>query len=237
MAEKGHPKNNFETIIDGKSYWISRSLTVVGFVFGKNKDGKWCVLANKRGVGCPSNHHKWNCPCGYLDYGEDLKMAVSREVFEETGVKIEPHKFNFGQINSYANGDTNVSVLFYTTVSGNVEDILLTDENSEPNEVEDIKWIPVDEVKNYKWSYNHTTYVDKYLGKIIFEPMKKYEFTVFTIQKGNNYEKVIAALNEYGKGGWELKEMFDRDMVYVCCMQREIPKEVSEPEKIQMLCD
>ena len=98
MAEKGHPKNNFETIIDGKSYWISRSLTVVGFVFGKNKDGKWCVLANKRGVGCPSNHHKWNCPCGYLDYGEDLKMAVSREVFEETGVKIEPYKFNFGQI-------------------------------------------------------------------------------------------------------------------------------------------
>ena len=38
---------NFPTVVDGKTYWISRSVAVVGFVFARvNK--QLCILANKR---------------------------------------------------------------------------------------------------------------------------------------------------------------------------------------------
>ena len=33
---------------------------------------------------------KWNIPAGKLDYGEDPIKAVSREVFEESGLKFKP---------------------------------------------------------------------------------------------------------------------------------------------------
>lgn len=32
---------------------------------------------------------KWSIPAGYLDYGEDPKLTATREVFEETGLKVE----------------------------------------------------------------------------------------------------------------------------------------------------
>jgi ADP-ribose pyrophosphatase YjhB (NUDIX family) len=33
---------------------------------------------------------KWNIPAGKLDYGESPVDAVSREVFEESGLKFKP---------------------------------------------------------------------------------------------------------------------------------------------------
>jgi len=34
---------NFPIEHDGNTYWRSRSVAVVGFVFCKNEDGVWCV--------------------------------------------------------------------------------------------------------------------------------------------------------------------------------------------------
>ena len=73
----------------GETVWVHRSIAVAGFIFCKIND-EWCVLANQRGEGAPDFQGYWNCPCGYLDFDETLAEACSREIYEETGVKIEP---------------------------------------------------------------------------------------------------------------------------------------------------
>ena len=32
---------------------------------------------------------KWSIPAGYLDYGEDPELTATREVFEETGLRVK----------------------------------------------------------------------------------------------------------------------------------------------------
>jgi 8-oxo-dGTP pyrophosphatase MutT (NUDIX family) len=79
--------NNFPITKDGKVYWVARNVAVACFVFAPI-NGEWCVLANQRGKGTPDFQGLWNCPCGYLDYNETTKEAAKREVYEETGIKI-----------------------------------------------------------------------------------------------------------------------------------------------------
>ena len=73
----------------GETVWVHRSIAVAGFIFCRINN-EWCVLANQRGEGAPDFQGYWNCPCGYLDFDETLAEACSREIYEETGVNIEP---------------------------------------------------------------------------------------------------------------------------------------------------
>lgn len=82
----------------GETVWIHRSIAVVGFVFCKINN-EWCVLANQRGEGAPDFQGYWNCPCGYLDFDETLAEACSREIYEETGAKVEPSALYMCSIN------------------------------------------------------------------------------------------------------------------------------------------
>ena len=38
-------------------------------------------------------------------------------------------------------------------------------EGGEENEVDSIKWIPLDDIDNYKWAFNHRITVEKYAPK------------------------------------------------------------------------
>ena len=78
---------NFAIRRNGRVYWVARSMAVQCFVFCKDKNGEWCLLASKRG-GTGDRSGQWNIVGGFLDYGEDLEMAVARECREETGVII-----------------------------------------------------------------------------------------------------------------------------------------------------
>lgn len=82
----------------GETVWVHRSIAVAGFIFCKIND-EWCVLANQRGEGAPDFQGYWNCPCGYLDFDETLAEACSREIYEETGVKIEPSALYMCSVN------------------------------------------------------------------------------------------------------------------------------------------
>ena len=46
-------------------------------------------LLQRRGPGCPDNIGKLCCSCGYLNWGETLKQAAIRELYEETGLLIQ----------------------------------------------------------------------------------------------------------------------------------------------------
>lgn len=141
---------NFPVKVDGNEYWISRSIAVVTYVFTLI-DGVPHVLANKRGPGLPNNVGKWNAPSGFLDYDEDLDHAAMREVFEETGVKIYWAHLNLLEVDSSPlRPNQVVLVRYYATYEGDPN--VITNKYCEPNEVDEVKWIPISEIDNYEWS-------------------------------------------------------------------------------------
>lgn len=80
---------------DGKEYWISRSLAVVGIIRAikypephMSTAPKFYYLVSKRGKGCPDYVGKWNITCGYLDFDETRIEALYREIKEELGLDI-----------------------------------------------------------------------------------------------------------------------------------------------------
>lgn len=143
----------------GREYWISRSIAVLGIVTATDYNGVEHILAVQRGIGTPDPEFvgAWCLPCGYLDFDETCKEAVSREVKEETGIDISPDKFELVYINDDPKSDKrqNITLRFKAELIEYANDIKLTDKFSETNEVMDIKWIPIDWVDNYKWAFNH----------------------------------------------------------------------------------
>ena len=153
---QNHPLVNPET---GEVEWIARNIAALVMVLGYDKDLNRYVLANKRGPKTPDPEFRgcWCMPCGYLDYNETIKEAAVREVFEETGVKLNPEDLELFYINDIPEEDKrqNVTFRYRYTIRKYIENIKLTSKNSEDKEVSDIKWIPINEINNYKWAFNH----------------------------------------------------------------------------------
>ena len=150
---------NFPVIHDGKEYWISRAITMVIKFIGQDNSGKQYVLAVQRGEGTPDPEFigSWCMPCGYLDFDETILEGAARELKEETGIEIDPLDLVFVNINDVPELDKrqNVTFRFKGYLPYDIEDSILSNKDSEENEVSNIKWIPLDEVDNYKWAFNH----------------------------------------------------------------------------------
>lgn len=159
---------NFAVKVDDKEYWVSRSIAAVTYLFAK-VNGKWCVLANKRGAGLPTNVGKWNCPSGYLDFGETVAQCAAREVLEETGVKVLSSQLTRFAIDDNPTRSGYQNVLFrYCGLIRHPEQQTLTDKYSEPNEVDAIEWIPMDSIKFYSWvSAKHLSQIKEAYKKAV----------------------------------------------------------------------
>lgn len=146
---------NFPFVEDGQTYWRSRSIAIVGFTFCKDKEGEWCVLADKRGPGCPDEIGKWCVVCGYLDFFENGNEGVARETYEETGVKIDPEEFIFDSVTFSETKDQNVNLRYWTILHGTTDDYPLSNEANEKDETSDIKWIRITDIGEYEWAFGH----------------------------------------------------------------------------------
>ena len=87
--------------IEGSEFtdWKSRSVAVTCFITSKTHDGQYEFLLEKRGPGCPDEIGKLVAPCGYFSWGETLREAAVREVYEEIGLKLNPLDLMFAGIN------------------------------------------------------------------------------------------------------------------------------------------
>jgi mutator protein MutT len=97
----------------------------------------------------------WAFPGGKQESGETRESAVEREVLMETGYKVKAVK----QINMRIHPDTGALVIYHLCE--------LLEENqiqppSEPHEIEEIKWIKKEEIKNY-----FTTDIDPQVKKLL----------------------------------------------------------------------
>lgn len=142
-----------------KTLYDGRYCAVVGFFFGV-VEGKLCILANKRGKGTPDYQGYWNCPCGYLERGENSIQGVIRETQEECGVRVDPDKVRIIHVETEPekceNG--NVTIHHYAFLGKQVRILPICLDNiitSEPEEVEIAKWVPVDKIDDYKWAFGH----------------------------------------------------------------------------------
>ena len=121
------------------------------------------VLANQRGPGCPNEVGKWNMPCGYMDGGSAAENC-SREVYEETGVKIPPEQFEFVYIDDIT--ESNVTLHYRTIFEDGRQELAPLETiktlGGEPDEVIQAKWINIKDAKNYDWAFEHEQVIEKY---------------------------------------------------------------------------
>lgn len=141
---------NFPIKRNGKEYWVSRSMTISLYVFCKNENDEWCILASLRGPKVKFGANKWNVVCGFLDYGYTLEETAVKECYEETGVKISVDMLRKHGVNSSrVRGDVNAR--FSVVLDGDIKNYPTSISNCEEGEVSDAQWIPLSEIYNYNW--------------------------------------------------------------------------------------
>lgn len=154
----------FKISVKGRTLWESRSVAVNAYIFAYFNSENY-VLVGQRGIGAPDYRGRWNVPSGYMDWNETGSEATNREVWEETGfdlTKIKKIIVSFLDQPWFVNTDPNENKQNITLRYGVYfhADTLpdLTDENSEPNEIGDLKWLKLDDFHNnnsYKWAFTH----------------------------------------------------------------------------------
>ena len=154
------PKNLVKTLYSG------RYCAVSGFIYAI-VDGQYSVLANLRGNGVPDYKGFWNCPCGFLEGDEDSKEGIQREVKEECGINLDYNKLKvvFTETDPWIcnNGNVTIRHKTYLGKQSQIRSSSIYELNGgEENEVSKISWIPLKEVKDYKWAFNHRDLIFKY---------------------------------------------------------------------------
>lgn len=158
---------------DGKEYWISRSVAVIGTIFLRStEDSELYVLLSKRGEGTPDFQGYWCLPCGYLDWDESGTDAVFREVWEETGLDldkiIDECYINANRLFNPFNIDTNPksnrqNVSLAYGLSFDADKFPTFDlSNMEPNEVADVKWVRFKDIDKYQIAFGHEKIIKLY---------------------------------------------------------------------------
>lgn len=160
-----------------RTLWLSRSVAVVGSVV-VIKDETPYILINKRGKNSADFQGLWNLPCGYLDYNETTGEAITREVWEECGVNLRDLKDKTTVDFMEQPWDTSSSptenrqnVTFHHGLIAHVDELPSTslEYNEKPDEVEEAKWIPLDEYKNYEYAFNHLPRIEKFMKKTLLD--------------------------------------------------------------------
>jgi len=150
-----------------KTVFSGRFCAVSGFVYAI-VDGKYSILANLRGPGTPDYQGCWNAVCGFLERYENSKEGIAREMLEECGFQIDTDDLKIVHVETEPEECNNGNVTIrHTAFLGKIIPHYVKKEGGEENEVDSVKWIPVDEFDNYKWAFNHAKTTKLYApGKI-----------------------------------------------------------------------
>jgi 8-oxo-dGTP pyrophosphatase MutT (NUDIX family) len=163
---------NFEFEHNGKYYWYSRSVAVLGIVFGY-QNGDSCILATKRGKLTPDFQGYWCMPCGYLDYDETTEEAIIREIFEETGIVLDVNMAKLHSIDSKKDNENdekqNVTIRYIFSMIEPEKYPSLVKPNID--EVEEVCWIPISYIENYNWAFGHLDLIKNIFFELSHNPV------------------------------------------------------------------
>jgi len=176
---KNTPNKSYH--IGGKEIWHSRSAAVnlAILIWTYNLEGPY-VLASKRGPTAADNRGKMNLVAGYFDWDESGEEAIYRETWEECGIYLPDIIKSAEAIISndldnpwYTNtkpteNRQNISLRYGIAVILKTNELpaLSTEYNEQPGEVEDPMWIPIEDIHNYQWAFNHDQVILDYFKRI-----------------------------------------------------------------------
>ena len=128
-------------------------------------DGKYLMLYRNKKKN-DVNGGKYVGVGGKFEKGETADECVLREVFEETGITLmNSEGLELMEVDDNPTKE-NQTILFryrYIVSGKNQISGYLTDKYSEPDEIADIKWIPIKKVRMYDWtSDNHMSKIYEY---------------------------------------------------------------------------
>lgn len=162
--------------VGDKEIWESRSPAVVGFIFSiVGQD--MLVLAEKRSNKMPDQPGKWVVPCGYLDWDENGWDALRREVYEETSFLIDNYskyvvydheKDPFYVMTEPRENRQNVALNYCIIYDFTDKGLPLKVEKYTDDEVAQVKWINIKDIRKYDWAFEHDKRIDMALNKINF---------------------------------------------------------------------
>ncbi|WP_299338800.1 NUDIX domain-containing protein [uncultured Psychroserpens sp.] len=141
-------------------------VAVDAVVFGYESKGNLSVLLIKRGVDPFKN--TWALPGGLVLEDESLETAVTRELKEETGVKIDylEQLYTFGKPKRDPRNRV-VSVSYFALVRPNHFKI------KADTDADEAKWFPVDKLP--KLAFDHKTILKtatkRLKGKLLYQPI------------------------------------------------------------------
>lgn len=182
----------------------SIKLSVDAVVFGY-EEGNISVLLIKRKY--TPFKEQWAIPGGFVANNESLEDAVERELFEETGIKINylEQLYTFGKPDRDPRGRV-VSIAYFGLVRPNAFKIYAS------TDAEQVQWFNINELP--KLSFDHKeilkTAIERLQGKITYEPIgfelldKKFPFSdlekLYTTLLGReidrrNFRKKIVGIN------------------------------------------
>lgn len=170
MEFKNVPNQCFETTT-GQQVWKSRNVATATIVMRANPldTSKLQVIGVKRGPK-GTDIGLWCFPCGYLDYNETVEEAAIREVFEESNILLDKGDLDFYHLDSNPEKKLqNVTVhfqAFYNPKEGEVEQEI-SSKNAESGEVEEVRWIDVEDIEGLEWAFDHKERALKILTHVL----------------------------------------------------------------------
>jgi len=166
--------NELITTTDGRKLYHSRSVAVVAVLCCLNTtDDKYYFAIEKRGTNPGLDKQGlWCLPCGYLDFNESGKEAAKREVWEEIGLNLDEYE------SLMLEGPTleqpwhvktepdenrqNVTLRYGMNFIKNPMPKLIPNNDAEPNEVAEAKWVTIEELRDYEFAFNHDNIIREY---------------------------------------------------------------------------
>ena len=114
-------------------------------------------------------YQKWKLPGGRIEKGEHPINAVKRELLEETNCKIEPKEIL--PIIRISNNWGELFLIVY------VSEMIEEDIKYDTKEIQDVKWIEIDEIKNKKIPQSDENIMNKIIDN--YEKNKIFSLNVF----------------------------------------------------------
>ena len=181
-----------------KTVFSGRFCAVSGFIYAI-VDGKYSILANLRGEGTPDYQGCWNAVCGFLECFENSKEGIQREIFEECGFIIDTDDLKIVHVETEPEECNNGNVTIrHCAFLGKIIPQYVTKEGGEENEVDSVKWIPIDEIDNYKWAFNHRKTIE------LYAPVKwKRKLIEFYYNQFHNYNMMYTDSDDIQKKDYE----------------------------------